>query len=61
MITELTREQQDFAEEMADWRKAEVHIEALMRLFIGNKNITDKQKDKVYEALGVVSDLRSEL
>ena len=47
--------------EMADWRKVEVHVEALMLLFISNTNITDKQKDKVYEALYVVSDLRSEL
>lgn len=47
--------------EMADWRKVEVHVDALMTLFISNKNITEEQKDKVYEALCVVSDLKSEL
>lgn len=46
--------------EMADWRKAEEHIEALMLLFISNTNIGDEQRDIAFEALCVVSDLRSE-
>ena len=51
--------------EMADWRKVEVHVEALMLLFISNTNISDEKRDvafdALYEALCVVSDLRSEL
>lgn len=31
--------------EMADWRKAEEYIEAIMLLFLSNTNISDEKRD----------------
>ncbi len=49
------------ANEFADWRKVEELCDALLCIYLGNEKLTDELKRDAYEAISVITNLRSEL